>query len=277
MTETEGSATERFKEEQEEFSQFDLDTQQFITCSLLLATSPEEGLPLAARNLGGPVALAQADIYRMLEGARSKLPKSFAQWEMVEFFGYALAPSAFDLSLGKLTAFDAYRFLYERILGGGARPWLPSLYIAAATAPSVPRDISRRAVEQFPWEAEIDRDWHTLDPLFMPGFDAVEPPLSGTKPPVLIANQEGEEARTVTLSALPDGSLRLQSSDHGPTAQRMYGNSDYEFWFDIPPHAMTNLALVLLADRLHGDPNAGQRLREFCEQNEIEYDGGTWS
>ena len=52
---------------------------------------------------------------------------------MIEpFLGMLVTLSAFDLGQDRLPNFAAFRFLYERLLGAGVRPWLPAAFCAAA-------------------------------------------------------------------------------------------------------------------------------------------------
>src|SRR3546814_10467233 len=43
--------------------------------------------------------------------------------------------SIFDLSQRQIRSFPAYRFLYERLIGGAVRPWLASSFGAASVLP----------------------------------------------------------------------------------------------------------------------------------------------
>lgn len=84
----------------------------------------------------------------MLKAARRDIPTSWAQWEMADFYRYAIPPAVFDLSFGFIETYEAFAFLYERLLGREARPWLRSIYLAAAASPNmdgrrVPRQAGR--------------------------------------------------------------------------------------------------------------------------------------
>ena len=82
---------------------------------------------------------------------------------------------------------------------------------------------------------------------------------------------DGEEYRSVALTLGDDGGLQLSAHDMGPNVERFWGDDDYEFWVEIKPHAMRQLAFALLRDRYAGREHSVDELREFCEQNAIEH------
>ena len=55
--------------------------------------------------------------------------------------------SAFDLGQDRLPNFAAFRFLYERLVGAAARPWLPSAFCAAAALPHLHPDRRRTLLQ----------------------------------------------------------------------------------------------------------------------------------
>ncbi|MCB2065510.1 MAG: hypothetical protein KDE15_02590 [Erythrobacter sp.] len=82
--------------------------------------------------------------------------------------------------------------------------------------------------------------------------------------------------RTIDLHLNADGSLRLEGGDVGSQVEEVWGDSDYEFWVDIPASAVGRLAFALLAERLDGDPGAVDALAAFCQQHAVPCEGGTW-
>jgi hypothetical protein len=46
--------------------------------------------------------------------------------------------------------------------------------------------------------------------------------------------QEGAEFRSVRLAVRSDGSLRLDAQDMGKLVEETWGDSDCEFWVDVP-------------------------------------------
>lgn len=92
----------------------------------------------------------------MLARARQCVPQSPAQWELSEFFQYSIPGAAFDCQW--ISSYRAFEFLYIRILGEKSRPWLPSLYLAAATLPSLAEEARRDAVITFDTDVFGDTD-----------------------------------------------------------------------------------------------------------------------
>jgi hypothetical protein len=80
-------------------------------------------------------ALTLGDQTVMAAEARNKIPQSTAIWETSGFYRSALPLAVFDLRNGPFLRFDQFEFLYVKILGEGARAWLPSLFLAASASP----------------------------------------------------------------------------------------------------------------------------------------------
>src|SRR3546814_18626700 len=78
-----------------------------------------------------------------------------------------VAVSAFDLGQDRLPSFAAYRFLYERLLGAHARPWLPGAFCAAASLPHL-----------HPAKRKILLQSHGTSPATPPGRSAHDPSSS---------------------------------------------------------------------------------------------------
>jgi hypothetical protein len=89
---------------------------------------------------------AQSRIYCRLEHIRDHIPDDSGLEQMEPFFAPLVTISAFDLGQGRIGSFAAYRFLYERLLGGAVRPWLPGAFCAAAALPHLHPEKRRSAV-----------------------------------------------------------------------------------------------------------------------------------
>src|SRR3546814_5758194 len=89
---------------------------------------------------------AQARLYDRLPDLRVMIPDDSGLDAVEPFMAPLVTVSAFDLGQGRLTSFPAYRFLYERLLGADARPWLPAAFCAAAALPHLHPDL-RRALQ----------------------------------------------------------------------------------------------------------------------------------
>ena len=82
--------------------------------------------------------------------------------------GTLLRISAQDLAMERLDSFSAYRFLYERLLGAGVRPFLPAAFCGAAALPTI-RPARRRLLLQSLSEAAATAPaWSKREPAFYP-------------------------------------------------------------------------------------------------------------
>jgi hypothetical protein len=76
--------------------------------------------------------------------------------------------SAFDLGQNRLNSFSAYRFLYERLIGAGSRPWLPGAFCAAASLPHLHPDKRRELLQSISEAAATAIGWSSREPTFYP-------------------------------------------------------------------------------------------------------------
>src|SRR5207237_9050929 len=89
--------------------------------------------------------------------------------DMIEpFVGMLVTLSAFDLGQDRLPNFAAYRFLYERLIGAAARPWLPSAFCAAAALPHLHPDRRRILLQSISESAATAPGWSSREPVFWP-------------------------------------------------------------------------------------------------------------
>ena len=89
--------------------------------------------------------------------------------------------------------------------------------------------------------------------------------------------QEGNNSRFVRLTVKPDGSVSLETQDMGEYVERIWGDSDYEFWMDVPAGALTKLVFALLRDRYAGHSGAVDEFRDFCKKQQIEHKWASWA
>ena len=130
--------------EMKEFAGFTKATQRYIRRSLDVAYGRRDPIECWARDEGEAASIrAQARLYKQLDHLRLQVPDD-SGLDMIEpFVGMLITLSAFDLGQDRLPNFAAYRFLYERLIGAAARPWLPSAFCAAA-APCCSRSAKAR-------------------------------------------------------------------------------------------------------------------------------------
>jgi hypothetical protein len=128
----------RMLSEMKEFATFTAAEQRFIRRSLDAALDRRDAAECWARHPAEAAKIAdQSKRYRMLNLIRACVPDDIALDETESFIGPLITLSAGDLEEGKITSFGAYRFLYERLIGPAVRPWLPSVFCAAAALPYV--------------------------------------------------------------------------------------------------------------------------------------------
>jgi hypothetical protein len=91
------------------------------------------------------------------------------------FMAPLMRVTAQDLALEQIESFSAYRFLYERLLGAKARPWLPAAFCAAAALPQI-RPARRKVLLQSLSEAAATAPgWSDREPCFYPEKVEAEP------------------------------------------------------------------------------------------------------
>jgi hypothetical protein len=88
--------------------------------------------------------------------------------------------------------------------------------------------------------------------------------------------RQGAEFRSVRLSVHADGSLRLDAQDMGKFVEETWGDSDYEFWIDVPSSALPKLVFVLLREKYSARSGAVDEFREFCKKEGIEHEWDSW-
>jgi hypothetical protein len=151
----------------QEFGSFEFETQRYVCRSLDMAGYQRGIVERWARDDDEAAAIrSQRNVYRVLPVIRQSIPSGDALAAADKLLFPLFATTVFDLSQGKLMTFSHYRFLYERLLGAGIRPWLPSAFAAAAALPHMMPD-QRRALFMSVGGALTDR-WSPAQPAFYP-------------------------------------------------------------------------------------------------------------
>lgn len=154
--------------EMREFAGFTAGEQAFITRSLDVFMGrgdafkdwPGEGSSSAIRT--------QYIAYRELRGLRESLPATLGFDGLAQYIGPLVRIAAQDLVHDRIDSFSAFRFLYERMLGAAARPFLPAVFCAAAALPQV-RPCRRKMLLQSLSEAAATAPgWSDREPAFFP-------------------------------------------------------------------------------------------------------------
>ena len=100
--------------------------------------------------------------------ARDIVPDDSGLDAMEPLMGPLTTMTAFDLGQERLPDFASYRFLYERLLGGHARPWLPGAFCAAASLPHLHPDKRRTLLQSISEAAATAPGWSAREPSFYP-------------------------------------------------------------------------------------------------------------
>ena len=155
--------------EMKEFASFPAATQRYIRRSLDIGLDRDDAMARWSRDVVEAASIrAQARLYRGLPALRQMVPDD-ADLALVEPF---LAPlvtlAGFDLGQGRLTSFSAFRFLYERLIGAEARPWLPSAFCAAAALPHLHPELRRKLLQSISEAAATAAGWSSRQPAFFP-------------------------------------------------------------------------------------------------------------
>jgi serine/threonine protein kinase len=73
-----------------------------------------------------------------------------------------------DLAQEQIDSFSAYRFLYERLLGARARPWLPAAFCGAAALPQIRPARRKMLLQSLSEAAATAPGWSEREPCFYP-------------------------------------------------------------------------------------------------------------
>ena len=124
--------------EMREFASFSPAEQRFIIRSLDVFLGRDDAFKAWSGEIGGSAAICgQYLAYRQLRALKTTIPCTATFDGVADFIGALVRISAQDLVHDQLGSFCAYRFLYERMLGASARPFLPAAFVAAAALPQI--------------------------------------------------------------------------------------------------------------------------------------------
>tara|TARA_B110001454_G_scaffold178956_1_gene171978 strand:- start:1673 stop:2221 length:549 start_codon:yes stop_codon:yes gene_type:complete len=155
--------------EMREFASFPAATQRYIRRSLDVAFHRADAMELWCRDVVEAASIrAQARVYERIQELRTIVPDDSGLEQMEPFMAPLITISAFDLGQDRLSSFSSYRFLYERLLGAGARPWLPGAFCAAASLPNLHPDKRRLLLQSISEAAATAIGWSNREPSFYP-------------------------------------------------------------------------------------------------------------
>ena len=161
--------------EMREFASFLPAEQRYIRRSLDVARGRSDAMERWARTREeGASIREQADIYREIALIRQLLPHAEGIDSIEPVIGPLLRLTAFDLAQDRIAGFSAYRFLYERLIGAVARPWLPGAFCGAAALPVIRPDRRRVLLQSISEAAATAHGWSLREPMFYPEFVEAE-------------------------------------------------------------------------------------------------------
>lgn len=161
--------------EMREFASFAPCEQRYIRRSLDIGLGRCDAFRIWGRNPGENAAIrSQYVAYQELKALRQDIPADSGFDRIEGFVGKLTRVAAFDLAQERIESFSAFRFLYERLLGADARPWLPSAFCAAAALPQIRPDRRKLLLQSISEAAATAPGWSDRAPSFYPEFIEAE-------------------------------------------------------------------------------------------------------
>ncbi|MFN3509966.1 MAG: hypothetical protein ACK4ZA_01280 [Tsuneonella troitsensis] len=157
--------------EMREFASFTPAEQRYIRRSLDIGLGRQDAFKLWARTADENAAIrSQYVAYQDLKVLRASIPEETG-FECVEgFIGKLTRVAAFDLAQERIESFSAFRFLYERLIGADARPWLPSAFCAASALPQIKPSRRKVLLQSLSEAAATAPGWSDRAPSFFPEY-----------------------------------------------------------------------------------------------------------
>lgn len=157
--------------EMREFASFTASEQRYIRRSLDIGLGRQDAFKLWARSADESAAIrSQYVAYQELKLLRASVPAETALDGIEGFIGKLTRVAAFDLSQERIESFSAFRFLYERLIGAEARPWLPSAFCAAAALPQIRPERRKMLLQSLSEAAATAPGWSNRAPSFYPEY-----------------------------------------------------------------------------------------------------------
>lgn len=156
-------------DELREFASFSSSEQRYIKRSLDIGLGRRDAFRLWARNDAETASIRRQYVaYQDLKALRVIRPREEHLDGIDDFIGKLIRVTAFDLGQQRIESFSAYRFLYERLLGADARPWLPSAFCAASALPQIEPERRKVLLKSISEAAATAPGWSTREPSFYP-------------------------------------------------------------------------------------------------------------
>ncbi|WP_394730286.1 hypothetical protein [Altererythrobacter sp. GH1-8] len=157
--------------EMREFASFEACEQRYIKRSLDIGLGRQDAFRVWGRSAEECAAIrAQYVVYHELKWLRDNLPAEGRIDGLDSFIGKLTRVAAFDLGQERIASFSAFRFLYERLLGAEARPWLPSAFCAASALPQIRPERRKMLLQSLSEAAATAPGWSDRAPAFYPEY-----------------------------------------------------------------------------------------------------------
>ncbi|MEQ1494950.1 MAG: hypothetical protein ABL912_04200 [Novosphingobium sp.] len=152
-----------------EFAGFTACEQRYIKRSLDVGLGRQDAFKLWARDAAETASIrSQYVVYQELKVLRGSVPQETGFEALEGFMGKLMRIAAFDLAQERISCFSAFRFLYERLLGADARPFLPSAFCAAAALPQIRPEKRKFLLQSISEAAATAPGWSAREPSFYP-------------------------------------------------------------------------------------------------------------
>ena len=157
--------------EMREFASFEACEQRYIKRSLDVGLARSDAFKLWGRSEGESAAIRrQYVVYQDLKTLRAMVPEENAIGDVERFVAKAIRMAVSDLEQDAIRSFSAFRFLYERLLGAEARPYLPAIFCAASALPMIKPTRRKMLLQSLSEAAATAPGWSTRAPAFYPEF-----------------------------------------------------------------------------------------------------------
>jgi hypothetical protein len=157
--------------EMREFAGFAPAEQRYIKRSLDIGLARTDAFRRWGRSESENTAIRRQYVaYQDLKTLRALIPHEGTPQEVERFLGKLVRVAAFDFEQERLGCFSAFRFLYERLLGARARPYLPAAFCAAAALPSIRPERRKLLLQSLSEAAATAPGWSEREPGFLPEY-----------------------------------------------------------------------------------------------------------
>jgi len=157
--------------EMREFAGFAPCEQRYIKRSLDIGLARTDAFRRWGRSEDENTAIRRQYVaYQDLKPLRALVPQEGNPNEVERFLAKLVRCAAFDLEQERLESFSAFRFLYERLLGAAARPYLPAAFCAASALPVIRPERRKLLLQSLSEAAATAPGWSPREPVFYPEY-----------------------------------------------------------------------------------------------------------